>query len=283
MTSIKSGRGDDLLSVRDLAFGYSGDGSDIVFEDVSFSVSSGQVFCLLGPNGTGKSTLLKCVCNVLRGWKGTVTLDNESIERMTPSSVARLIGFVPQNQTSTFPFLVKDVVVMGRNPHLSVLSSPGRKDRSIASRAMETVGVLSLAERPCTTLSGGEWQLVLIARALAQQPRIMILDEPTSHLDMGNQMRILGVVRELASEGLAIVMASHFPDHAFMIATDVAILNHRHLMAAGSPDAVLTDERMRETYGIDIKVLRIEEGIDRKACFPSLPSPEKNARRVKSE
>jgi iron complex transport system ATP-binding protein len=261
-----------LLSVRDLAFSYSGDANHTVFRDVSFAVSPGEIFCLLGPNGTGKSTLLKCVSNVLRGWKGAVFLDGKSVDSMATSAVARLAGFVPQNQTSTFPFLVKDVVVMGRNPHLSALSSPSRHDRSIAGDAMEAVGVLSLAERPCTALSGGEWQLVLIARALAQQPRVMILDEPTSHLDIGNQMKILGVVGELASEGLAIVMASHFPDHAFMIATDVAILNHGRLTMKGSPDSVLTDESMKETYGIDVKVLRVGEGVDRKACFPSLPA-----------
>jgi iron complex transport system ATP-binding protein len=260
-----------MLNVRDLSFSYSGDPRHVVFHEVSFSVSAGRVFCLLGPNGTGKSTLLKCVSNVLHGWKGTVMLDGQAIEDLGPAEVARFVGYVPQNQVSTFPFLVKDVVVMGRNPHLSLLSSPSREDERIASSAMETTGVLPLSERPCTTLSGGEWQLVLIARALAQKPRIMILDEPTSHLDMGNQMRILEVVNNLASSGLAVVMASHFPDHAFMVATDVAILNHRCLSVIGTPHEVLTDKSLKETYGIKVRVLHVGQGVDRMACFPALP------------
>ena len=213
-----------LITVNNLTYSYSGDMNRAVFRDIRFSVLPGEVFCLLGPNGTGKSTLLKCLTNVLRGWTGSVLLDGRTISDMGPSAAARFVGYVPQNQTSTFPFLVKDIVVMGRAPHLNVFSSPAKKDAAIAERAMETVDIVSLAERPCTTLSGGEWQLALIARALAQEPRVMVLDEPTSHLDMGNQMKILRVVKGLAGEGIAIVMASHFPDHAFMIATDVAIL-----------------------------------------------------------
>jgi len=259
-----------LVTVDNLAYSYSGDMSRAVFTDVAFSVSPGDVFCLLGPNGTGKSTLLKCLSNVLQGWKGSVLLGGTRTPKMTPSALAKLIGYVPQNQVSAFPFLVKDIVVMGRAPHLNVFSSPNTGDVSIALRAMETVGILPLAERPCTTLSGGEWQLTLIARALAQEPRVMVLDEPTSHLDMGNQMKILGVVKGMAEEGLAIIMATHFPDHAFMVASEVAILNHGRMTLKGRPEAVLTDASMRETYGIDVKVLYIGEGVERKACFPSL-------------
>jgi iron complex transport system ATP-binding protein len=159
---------------------------------------------------------------------------------------------------------------MGRAPHLNVFSSPSARDSAIALRAMDTVGIPSLSDRPCTTLSGGEWQLALIARALAQEPRVMVLDEPTSHLDIGNQMKILKVVKDLAEKGLAIIMASHFPDHAFMVATYVAILNHGRMMVKGRPDGVLDDATMRETYGVDVRVLHVGEGVDRKACFPSL-------------
>jgi iron complex transport system ATP-binding protein len=259
-----------LVTVKDLAFSYAGDMAHAIFRGVTFSVGPGDVFCLLGPNGTGKSTLLKCLNNVLHGWKGEVLLDGQRIPDMGSSATARLIGYVPQNQVSTFPFLVRDIVVMGRAPHINVFSSPSSRDISIALRAMETVGILSISDRPCTTLSGGEWQLTLIARALAQEPRVMVLDEPTSHLDMGNQMKILGVVKKLAQEGLAVIMASHFPDHAFMAATDVAILKYGRMILKGRPDAVLTDSSMRETYGVDVKVLYVAQGVERKACFPSL-------------
>jgi iron complex transport system ATP-binding protein len=259
-----------LITIHNLAFSYDGDITHAVFRDVAFSVGPGDVFCLLGPNGTGKSTLLKCVSNVLQGWRGSILFDEREISRMKPSDVAKGIGYVPQNQVSAFPFLVKDIVVMGRAPHLSVFSSPNKKDRTIAYGAMKTVGILSLADRPCTTLSGGEWQLTLIARALAQEPRMMVLDEPTSHLDLGNQMKILRVVKELAKTGLAIIMASHFPDHAFLVSSEVAILNHGYILQKGVPERVITEENLKDTYGVEVKVLYISEGVNRKACFPSL-------------
>lgn len=260
----------DLITVQDLAFSYSGDMEQAVFRDVSFSVGPGNVFCLLGPNGTGKSTLLKCLPNVLQGWKGKVLFGDREIARMSPMDVARGIGYVPQNQVPTFPFLVKDIVVMGRAPHISLFSSPGIRDSLVACEAMERVGIAALADRPCTTLSGGEWQLTLIARALCQEPRLMVLDEPTSHLDMGNQMKILRVVKDLAEKGLAVIMASHFPDHAFMAATEVAILKQGKIMLRGLPEVVLTDQSMRATYDVEVRVLHVGEGVDRKACFPAL-------------
>lgn len=259
-----------LVTVKNLAFSYDGDVTHAIFHDVSFSVGSGDIFCLLGPNGTGKSTLLKCVSNVLQGWQGSILLGEKEIAHMKPSEVAKGIGYVPQNQVSAFPFLVKDIVVMGRAPHLSIFSSPNKKDRTIAYGAMKTVGILSIADRPCTTLSGGEWQLTLIARALAQEPRIMVLDEPTSHLDLGNQMKILRVVKELAETGLAIIMASHFPDHAFLVSSEVAILNRGHIEQKGIPERVITEENLKDTYGVEVKVLYVGEGVNRKACFPSL-------------
>ncbi|MEI8356726.1 MAG: ABC transporter ATP-binding protein [Deltaproteobacteria bacterium] len=259
-----------LVDVQDLAFSYTNDPAHSVFRDVSFSIRRGDIFCILGPNGTGKTTLLKCVCNVFQGWRGTIRLDGREISSMKTSDVSKGIGYVPQNQVPSFPFQVRDIVVMGRAPHLNVFSSPAKKDRRIACAAMETVGILSLEERPCTMLSGGEWQLTLIARALAQEPRVMVLDEPTSHLDLGNQVRILRVVKGLAEGGMGIVMATHFPDHAFIAATEVAIMNKRSFAQKGPPEEVITDFNMRDAYGVDVKVIQVGEGINRKACFPTL-------------
>jgi iron complex transport system ATP-binding protein len=258
------------LLVESLSFTYTGNPEDAVFRDVSFSVERGDVFCLLGPNGTGKSTLLKCITNVLRPQSGRVLLSGKDISSLKANEAAKEMGYVPQSQVSTFPFLVKDIVVMGRAPHLSLLSLPSEGDVGIAYRAMETVGILGISERPCTMLSGGEWQLTLIARALAQEPRTLVLDEPTSHLDMGNQMRILKVISGLAESGLVIIMATHIPDHAFILAREVAILNHGRIQYQGAPERVITDENMRATYGVDVRVVHVGEGVDRKACFPQL-------------
>jgi iron complex transport system ATP-binding protein len=259
-----------LVEIDKIAFSYTNDPAHAIFRDVTFSIGPGDIFCILGPNGTGKSTLLKCVSNVLSGWHGDIRLDGHQLSAMGTSDVAKGIGYVPQNQVPAFPFQVKDIVVMGRAPHLNVFSSPGKRDREIASEALETVGILPLAERPCTMLSGGEWQLTLIARALAQEPRVMILDEPTSHLDLGNQVRILRVVKSLAESGMGIVMATHFPDHAFIAATTVAIMNRGGFAHMGLPEEVITDWNMKDAYGVDVKVMRVGEGINRLACFPSL-------------
>jgi iron complex transport system ATP-binding protein len=259
---------DPILSVGELSYSYTGSPAQAVFRDVGFSVGSGDVFCLLGPNGTGKSTLLKCISNVFQGWKGRIALEGNDIARLKPADVAKRIGYVPQNQSSPFPFLVQDIVVMGRAPHLDVFSSPGKEDFELALRAMEQVGIRHLASRPCSMLSGGEWQLTLIARALAQEPKLLVLDEPTSHLDLGNQVRILRIVKTLAENGMGIVMASHSPDHAFIAATEVAIMNRGALVCKGVPDEVITDRNMEETYGVQVRVVRVGEGVDRKACFP---------------
>ncbi len=259
-----------LVDVSEIVFSYTGESKRQIFSGVSFSVRKGDIFCILGPNGTGKSTLLKCLSNVLQGWKGSIRLEGEEISEMNTSDVAKGIGYVPQNQVPAFPFQVRDIVIMGRAPHINVFSSPGRHDREIACAAMESVGITQLADRPCTMLSGGEWQLTMIARALAQEPRVMVLDEPTSHLDIGNQMRILRVVKSLAENGIGVVMASHFPDHAFMAATEVAIMNRGGFAHIGSPDSVITDSNMKDAYGIDVRVIDVGQGIDRKSCFPSL-------------
>lgn len=256
--------------VENLAFSYNGRLTDAVFRDVSFSAGNGEILCLLGPNGTGKSTLLKCISNVLRPQKGRILLNGKDVSHLKANETAREVGHVPQSQISTFPFLVKDIVVMGRAPHLGMLSSPSKEDVDIAHRAMETAGILGISERPCTQLSGGEWQLTLIARALAQSPRTLVLDEPTSHLDIGNQMKILKVVRGLAETGMAIVMATHIPDHALMLAKQVAILNHNRIRYQGAPDEVITNENMRAIYGVEVRVVHVtDENIDRKVCFPA--------------
>ena len=258
------------VSVENLGFTYSEHLADAVFRDVSFSVKAGEIFCLLGPNGTGKSTLLKCLANILQPREGKVYLGEKDMSRLSTSDAAKKVGYVPQNQASAFPFLVRDIVLMGRAPHIGLFASPSRVDREIADRAIKKAGVQDIAERPCTALSGGEWQLTLIARALAQGPQVLVLDEPTSHLDMGNQMKILRVVKELAQSGLAVIMASHFPDHAFLLSSEVAILNRGRFVRRGAPERVITEENMRNVYGVKVKVVNLSNGMDRKVCVPFL-------------
>jgi iron complex transport system ATP-binding protein len=258
------------IQAENIAFSYSDDMARSVFRNVSLTVQSGDVFCLLGPNGIGKSTLLKCLSGILHIQQGRIILNGRNLSEFKLPDVAKQIGYVPQGLMSAFPFRIKDIIIMGRAPHLSVLASPSRADMEIAYKAMETVGVAHLADRPCNSVSGGEWQLTLIARALVQEPQILLLDEPTSHLDMGNQLKILQVIKDLASDGMTIVMASHFPDHAFLVANVVAILNNGQIAHVGAPDEVITDKNLQATYGVDVRVVQLEEGGLRKACFPAL-------------
>lgn len=256
------------INIENLSFGFSRQAP--IFSHISFNLDPGEVFCLLGPNGSGKSTLLKCIAQLLHSPTGSVLLDNENLGQLDSGKIARLLGFVPQSLVSAFPFKVADIVVMGRASRISLVSSPSKTDQHQAQSAMERLGIAHLAQRPCNCLSGGEWQMVLIARALAQSPRVMLLDEPTSHLDLGNQIKILEVVDSLSREGMTIIMASHFPDHAFLSAHKVGILKNNSLMGLGAPDQVLTQDLLEATYDTPIRVLRVGEGVDRKICVPLL-------------
>lgn len=263
------------MEIRNAGFQYGRTDARPVFENVSFTLSKGEVFCLLGPNGSGKSTLLKCLSGLLSVKEGTVFLKQRDIRDFSAGQRARLLGYVPQALSSAFPFRVLDVVVMGRAAYLNLFSSPSEKDMAAARAALAKIGISHLAERPCNRISGGEWQLVLIARALAQNPDVLLLDEPTSHLDLGNQMNILRVVNQLAQEGLAIAMASHFPDHVFLCGDRVALLKDCSLMKMGTPDEVITAHSMKRAYGVEVEIITMENGSRRKVCVPMMGEAKK--------
>ncbi len=256
----------EKLKVKSASFSY--DGKINIFEKVSFSIESGDVLCILGPNGAGKSTLIMCMGHILNLTEGRVWLYGRDMAGLNHRQIAQKIGYIPQRHNPVFPYSVLDVVLMGRAAHLGRLSSPGRKDRDIAQKAIERVGIPHLIKKPYTEISGGEMQLVLIAMVLAQEPSILLLDEPTSHLDFGNQVRILNVITGLAEEGLSIIMSSHFPDHAFVTANKAAIMKQGESMLMGEPDVVITEETMRTTYGVDVKILSLDSDSHRKVCIP---------------
>ncbi len=258
------------VEISRLSFGYTEQAEDRILTDINISLESGEVFCLLGPNGSGKSTLLKCIINLLKPAFGSVLIDGEDISLMGSRKIARKTGFVPQSLVSAFPFTAEEIVIMGRASQIGMISSPSKTDRDKAMTSMEKIGIVHLAKKICNRLSGGEWQMVLIARALAQSPGVLLLDEPTSHLDMGNQIKILEVVKSLSEEGITIIMASHFPDHAFLSAGKVGILKEGGLAVLGKPGDVLSEEVLQATYGIQIRVIQVLEGINRKICVPVL-------------
>ena len=253
------------LAVEDLAFGY---GACIVGQGVSFTVSDGEVLCLLGPNGGGKTTLFKTILGLLPAMAGRVTFDGEDVARLTRAQLARRIAYVPQAHAAFFPFSVREVVLMGRASHLKPFASPGRTDRARAEAALATLGVAHLAERVYTEISGGERQLVLIARALAGEPRLLVMDEPTASLDFGNQTRVLRQVHRLATADIAVVLSTHDPDHAFLCADRVALLHGGRLAALGPPDLTITPQSLRLLYGVEVTIVPAPGG--QRVCSPIL-------------
>jgi iron complex transport system ATP-binding protein len=200
--------------------------------------------------------------------KGSISINEKEIGRMPRAEVARSIGYVPQMHMPAFPFSVLDAVLVGRAPHLGLLSSPGVRDVRIAEESLEAMGISYLKDKPYTQISGGERQLVIFARVLAQQPSLLLLDEPTSHLDFGNQIRMLRIVQKLAATGLPIIMTSHFPDHAFLISSKVALMQKGQFIDVGTPEEVMTDQNLEKVYNIKVKVINVDSGINRKICVP---------------
>ena len=253
-----------ILRIENASFSYNR--GEKIFEDINLEVNKSDVLCILGPNGTGKSTLIKCINGLLNLDSGDIFLNSTNISEMARTDLAKMVGYIPQSHSSTFAFSVFDVILMGRAPHLNVTSVPGKKDFKIADKAMESLGISHLKDKSYTEISGGEKQMVLLARVLTQEPELLLLDEPTSHLDFGNQIRTLDVINRLSENGLSVVMTSHYPDHAFLSSNKVAIMKDRGIMDIGKPENVVTEENMKKAYDIDVKVIDVDES--RKACIP---------------
>jgi iron complex transport system ATP-binding protein len=259
------------LEARDLAFGYP---ERPVGRDVSLAVRRGEVVCLLGPNGCGKTTLFKTLLGLIPAQGGHVSLDGEPLAGLARADIALRIAYVPQAQVAPFPFAVIDLVLMGRVAHRGLFASPSEEDRRLARAALDELGIAHLAERDVTRLSGGQRQLVLIARAIAQAAPLIVMDEPTASLDFGNQVRVLQEIRKLTAGGTGIVLATHDPDHALAIADRVVLMTDGTILAAGSPAETLSAARLAEVYGVDVAIERLPGG--QSVCVPryAVPRPQ---------
>lgn len=254
-----------MLKVENLAFGFPQGGRSLA--GIGFTLARGDVTCILGPNGAGKTTLIRCLLGGLTPAAGAVTVDGVAARSLNARQFAAKVAHVPQSTQSVFGHLVRDMVLMGRSAHLSMMQAPGPRDHEIAEAALERVGIADLAERQFATVSGGERQLCLLARALAQEAPILIMDEPAASLDFGNQIRILGIVASLARGGYAILMTTHHPDHALLVGTQVLGLREGRIFGAGTPRALLSSAFLSELYGAPIRILE-EDGA--RACVPVL-------------
>jgi iron complex transport system ATP-binding protein len=240
-----------LIEVRGAAFRY---GEQSVFDAVDLDIFRGEVLTVLGPNGCGKSTLLRCLGGALTLAQGTVRIDDVDLSSLDAGARARKIAFLFQRHSPSFPFPVLDVVTMGRTPHLGLFGTPSSKDGVLAEEALTRVGIHHLKDRPYTELSGGELQLVLLARTLVQQPDVILLDEPTSHLDFKNQTASLKTIEALVQDGVTMVMTTHDPNHAFLLPGRVLLMKPGGPMLTGLASEIVTDSTLTATYGIDISV-----------------------------
>ncbi|MBE3574382.1 MAG: ABC transporter ATP-binding protein [Firmicutes bacterium] len=227
-----------------------------VLRDVTFQIQRGDRVCLVGPNGAGKSTLLRCITQVLHPQAGTVRLAGVPMSRLDPRQIARRIAVVPQAAESDFEFTVYEMVAMGRNPHLKAFAAPGPADLATITRAMEQAAVAELAERPFATLSGGEQQRVLLARALAQEPEILLLDEPTAHLDIAYQVEMMDLLCQLNETlGVTILAAVHDLNLASQYFGRVLLLAQGRILAAGTPEEVMQPDILQQAYGVQVTIL----------------------------
>ncbi|THF55144.1 ABC transporter ATP-binding protein [Pseudothauera rhizosphaerae] len=259
-----------MLEIHHLHCGY---GHRAVLADIGFTLREGELLCLLGPNGVGKTTLFKTILGLIPRQGGQILIDGEDVAHWPRPRLARWIGYVPQAHTPPFPFRVRDVVAMGRIAHHGLFASPGAQDRRIADAALDALGIAALGSACYTEISGGERQLVLIARALAQQPHILVMDEPTSNLDYGNQLKVLAHVRRVAVEHeLAVILTTHHPDHALMYATRALVLDRDKRHAIGEPEAVITESYLRDTYGVatEIHAITRRDGRRSHLCVPAV-------------
>lgn len=241
------------LIARDVSIGYSA--SEPLQKHIDFSVESGQVLCVLGPNGCGKSTLVKTLLGAVPLLGGSLTIDGSDVTAWSAKRLSRSIAYIAQAHNRPFPYAVKDVVMMGRAGRLGPGGQPGARDFNMVENAMEELGIRHLREKPYVDISGGELQMVMFARALVQEPQMIIMDEPTAALDYGNAVRVIEKIRDLAEAGFAIVMVTHNPDHAFMTGAKVALFKRGKPMVFGDANEVITRQNIQEAYGVNVKLV----------------------------
>lgn len=257
-----------IIDAKSLTFSYR-EGHNIL-DKVDFSIYPGQLISLLGPNGVGKSTLLNCICGLIKPQGGTIELCGRDISKETHKSIAKKIAYVPQKTNASFDYTVRDFVVMGRTAHMSILDTPSKNDYDCADDALDKLALFELADRPISELSGGEQQKACIARALVQSPELIVLDEPTSALDFGNQLKVLKLIKGLSNSGYAVLLTTHNPDHCMMLGGKVAILDKQGTLEIGQAEEILTEEKLRQTYGTDLRMVFVED-VQRTVCIPMGP------------
>lgn len=236
-----------IANANRLSIGYKG---KPLIKDLSFHIKQGQIICLLGANGCGKTTLMRTLLGLIPCIDGEINIVGKALSEWSPTELAKVVAYVPQATHIPFSFNVIDMVVMGRGAHLSFFSMPSSQDKTMAMETLEMLSLSHLTYRTFDTLSGGEKQMVLIARALVQQPKLLIMDEPAASLDFGNQIKLLTQVKALRALGISVFMSTHHPQHAASLADDVILLTPHVPVLQDRPDILLTPDNLAHLYGV---------------------------------
>ncbi len=252
------------IEVKNLSFSYAG---RPVLQDISFTLEKGQFLSILGPNGAGKSTLFKCILGLLSGYTGRVLVDGRDTRSFSVRETARRMAYIPQSSRPVFNFSVSDIVLMGATGSLSPFRTPGKTEQARSRWALEKMGIAHLAHRCYHRLSGGEQQLVLIARALVQNAPILMLDEPTANLDFGNQLLVQEQTRSLTAEGYTVIQTTHNPEHSYLFSDRILALQNGRVLLEGTPAEVITASTLQKLYQVDTEVLSLHEDQVR-VCLP---------------
>ena len=253
------------MKVENLHFSY---GSHEVLKGVSFGVEGSGLVSVLGPNGAGKSTLFRCMLGLLEPSEGSVHICGRDIRQMPPAELSHRVAYIPQSHSPVFNFSVFDMVLMGTTAQLSRFSAPGRKEAQLAEEAMERIGISHLRSRGCCNISGGERQLALIARALAQQAKILVMDEPSASLDYGNKLRLMEAVKGLTRQGYTVIQSTHDPDQAYLYSDQILALYDGTLLARGTPRETISSSLISTLYGAEVEVCSMHRD-DVRVCIPA--------------
>ena len=258
------------LELRNVTCGY--EKKKPVIKNVNMELDGGEACCILGPNGVGKTTMFKTILNVLPPLGGQICLDGENIAGWKPAKLSRYMAYVAQAHVPAFPYKVGEMVMMGRMGQMSSVSRPGRNDYEICAQALEDVGIRHLRDKFYTEISGGERQLLMIARALAQQPKLLIMDEPTANLDYGNMVIVMRCIHQLKEKGISVIFTSHMPDQAFMCSAKTLLLLRNAPSQFGSCDSIITSANLYDAYKTDIQIFEVidEDGCPRKVVSPRI-------------
>lgn len=256
-----------IYEVENVGYTYEGR-KDKTLDHCSLTLEEGEILSILGPNGAGKSTLLNCLCGLLSPQEGEIRLCGDNIRKLSAKQIARQVGYVPQNHNPVFGYTVHHFVLMGCTPKLELFQQPSKEEEERATEILESLGIAHLADQPYTDISGGERQQATIARAVMQNPKVILFDEPTAHLDYGKQILILRMIRKMAEKGFAAVMTSHNPDHVLLLGGNAAIVTPDGKLEKGPAGEILTEERLSGIYQTKLR-LKYEEELERKICVPA--------------